>query len=155
VTWSREDVIWAAGLFEGEGCIALQGRSLIVKLAMTDADIIERAFEVWGVGSVNALKLIPNHKQAYRWQANGGEAYAVLIAMLPWLGSRRKEKARESMLAWISSGWHQTTTKRRNEWREALKNRGDKSIKDLADSLGVPWHTLYLLTRNHIYKRDV
>src|SRR5262249_13358763 len=40
------DIAWLAGLFEGEGTVAVNGRSLTVRIGMTDRDVIVRAAEI-------------------------------------------------------------------------------------------------------------
>ena len=48
------DIVWAAGLFEGEGCTYLfkDRRSVQLLVKMTDLDVLERLAVVAGYGKV-------------------------------------------------------------------------------------------------------
>lgn len=63
---------------------------------MTDEDTIETLYAVFGVGHVYKQKLQPNHKQTWRWHVTKQkEVYDVLVQIIPFLRSRRADKARE------------------------------------------------------------
>jgi hypothetical protein len=93
------DIAWAAGLFEGEGCISLNKEGkYIVSLQMCDEDVVRSFAEVIGYGTVlgpyQRSKYNPNARPLWRWHAiKRGDVYAVLKALLPYLHSRRTEKA--------------------------------------------------------------
>ena len=102
----REEVIWAAGLFEGEGCIfrcAANGNrsgrdQLPVCLVTTDLDVLERFVAAIGFGKIRTLPLRDERKQAWEWRvAARGQAYAMLAMLYPWLGERRRARARAHM----------------------------------------------------------
>jgi hypothetical protein len=106
----REEVAWAAGLFEGEGCVAFgqsgrkgSGKSISaqIRLAMTDRDMVERFAQVVRVGALHRPRRgRPNEKIIYGWAAYGFENVQQVIAMFwPWLGQRRRARAREVLLA--------------------------------------------------------
>ena len=100
----REEVIWAGGLFEGEGCIS---RSLSrgnpqwrLQLAMSDRDSVDRFAAAFpGLGSVAYKgKQKEHYKPQWIWVCSKKRhLYAVLAAIYPWLGRRRKARAREAM----------------------------------------------------------
>ena len=48
---SREDIIWAAGLFEGEGCITTSRKSPTLQLQMTDKDVVAKFKKIINCGS--------------------------------------------------------------------------------------------------------
>lgn len=96
---------WAAGLFEGEGCIYSSGppkrsqRSLII--AMTDRDVVERFHRIVGVG-----RMIERPKTGVSWQAhwktqfewrvgNWPDILMLATEFRPWLGARRIAKLDE------------------------------------------------------------
>lgn len=90
---------WAAGLFEGEGCIATQydGYARLM-LSMTDDDVVKRMREAVG-GSVNGPH-VPRvgadgciRKPIWTWTASGTRARRLLILWWPWLGWRRRARA--------------------------------------------------------------
>jgi hypothetical protein len=107
----KDDIAWAAGLFEGEGCISFtrskrshwrnsqtQGR---VSVAMTDQDVVERFAKIMGFGTVEYLGVPQsrdgyNRKATWRWRAQSYEHVQATIAMFwSYLGTRRKARAKE------------------------------------------------------------
>lgn len=101
----RVEVAWAAGLFEGEGCITHLNTSpnhkgVRLSLAMTDRDIVERFCKTVGVGRVEYKKgQKDGYKDQWLWRVGSFEHSQAVIAML-WfgLGERRKAKAKELLL---------------------------------------------------------
>ena len=119
--WTRENLAWMAGLFEGEGYV--QGRPRSYKradgrtfttvgfrlaISMTDEDVIRRFHQLAGVGTCNGPRLSPSMKNQPLWdyRAHGADAYALTVAMWPSLGMRRKSQLQTSVLAWIASPGH-------------------------------------------------
>lgn len=104
---SRESLAWAAGLFEGEGSIfgSKSSSSIIVAIAMTDKDVLDKFASVIGLPiSVIARKKTNKHKQVYEWRTAKYEYSQAVVAMLwPWLCSRRREQAKTLLLR-ASSG---------------------------------------------------
>jgi hypothetical protein len=98
---SREEIAWAAGLFEGEGCISHiergEGFDLQIAVVMTDEDVVRRFDQVVDRGRVYGPYLPPSHgprrKQFWRWVALGDSAHDVLDMLLPWLMERRRGQA--------------------------------------------------------------
>ena len=97
------ETAWAAGLFEGEGCIALKKPGLhgvlpTVHLVMelTDRDVLERFCAVVACGKVRLRRTeAPNKKAVYSWSiGNRRDVDRLLRAFMPWLGKRRATKAR-------------------------------------------------------------
>lgn len=97
------EIAWAAGLFEGEGCIShfrrAAGEDLQIALVMTDEDVVLRFHEIVNRGKVYGPYHPPSHgdrrKQFWRWAALGDAAHDVLDLLGPWLMSRRALQARE------------------------------------------------------------
>ncbi|MFG3715820.1 hypothetical protein [Micromonospora sp. NPDC047730] len=92
---TREDVIWLAGLLEGEGAFDLQrGRYPRVRVAMKDRDVVGRAATLMGCSVRLSLRPPP---QAAMWHAEiqGPAAEAVMRAVLPIMGARRSAKIAE------------------------------------------------------------
>jgi len=100
---TREQIAWAAGLFDGEGCINAYRRKtkwgVIVRLDMTDEDVVQRFAAIMGVGQVHGPRQAqkgPNRKPLYGWYVqDASDALAVIELLLPWLGIRRKARALE------------------------------------------------------------
>lgn len=107
-TWTRENLAWLAGILEGEGTFRLhQERQPCVTVAMTDEDVIRRAHEVAGVGNVRGPYTPKGKKPFWVWTvAKSCDAYALSVAVYPWLCSRRRAKIREIIRGWTA--WEQT-----------------------------------------------
>lgn len=101
----RSDLIWAAGLFDGEGCISLSKRSpqrinhavsysyvLIVKLAMCHRATIMRIYQMFGVGTLHGQQLQKMYlSKAWIWFCNREDAEIVIRKIRPWLFTKAKE----------------------------------------------------------------
>lgn len=106
---SREtDIAWAAGLFEGEGCLSSSRReshlrpSCVAVMSSTDKDVLERFCAIVGVGKVvsrsQSSKL--SKKQAYFWRVGSTvDFFHVCSLFMPYFGERRAARATEIMLA--------------------------------------------------------
>lgn len=112
---STEDMAWAAGLFEGEGCIVARTRRgptkkdgtgerrpfvlMELMLVMTDRDVVERFNRVLGVGNTNPrrrTKSTQTHwKDQWVWRAGGTGALALYEQLRPYLGERRRRRGDE------------------------------------------------------------
>jgi hypothetical protein len=73
---------------------------------MCDKDIVRRAHAIAGIGRVSGpIKRQKEHyKDAWRWEVTASrDAYAVMIALYPLLGERRREQVRVMAQAWLGS----------------------------------------------------
>lgn len=101
---SEADIAWAAGLFEGEGCIrhapGKRGVTRRLTLVSTDLDVLQRFVAIVGVGTIRVrARPNPAHRIQYVWQVGKWREVApTLQAFLPYLGERRTKKA-QSLLA--------------------------------------------------------
>lgn len=110
----RDDYIaWAAGLFEGEGCINIaknkpESDNLFARLTMvtTDKDVLERFALIVEGGHINPVpwQYKPNRagirvsKPQWRWKAGSEhDVETILTAFYPYLGERRRVKADEAL----------------------------------------------------------
>jgi hypothetical protein len=87
-------VAWAAGLLEGEGHFGLRrgGKDLLVQIGMTDKDVVDRFYNVFGVGSRKS-RILPSGKTFYSVTiAAQKDAELVMRAVLPFMGERRSAK---------------------------------------------------------------
>lgn len=82
---------------------------------MTDGDVLRRAALIAGEGMVTGpcQPKNPAHTPFYRWNLNKRSSiYALLVAIFPWMGSRRKARILE-MIALLKStgrlGWRHGT----------------------------------------------
>src|SRR4051812_4937534 len=122
--WTAENIAWLSGLMEGEGCFSYRTdsntgkRYFTIRLQMTDFDVVRRAFAVAGMGSING-PYFPEapRKPVLMWSiANEGHAVALVAAMWPWLGERRRERAAELIEVWKSRE-RGAATKANGRWR--------------------------------------
>jgi hypothetical protein len=109
---NREEIIWAAGLFEGEGTIGCwrqptsqrNGVTLTTRIVMTDEDIMHRfadALDSFGLElKINkAGRLYGGEKklrytiQTYQFE----KSQAIITMFWSWLGSRRRKQAIDSL----------------------------------------------------------
>jgi len=96
---------WAAGLFEGEGCIEISGKdrlSVRLRLNTTDHDVLERFAAVVGCGKIREVTapsiVRPHWKTCWAWAVNRQEdCRRLLETWRPYLGVRRAEKAGEAL----------------------------------------------------------
>jgi hypothetical protein len=75
---SSEEIAWAAGLFEGEGCISHMqrgsGLDLQIALAMTDEEVVRRFDAVVDRGRVYGPYLPPSHGPRRTSSGDGSRA---------------------------------------------------------------------------------
>lgn len=97
-------IAWAAGLFEGEGCLCFSKKgAAFCAVAMTDEDVVRAFSSVIGFGNVNGpysnargFKCKKRKKPIWRWSAHGFESLQRLCDMFsPYLGQRRSARLRE------------------------------------------------------------
>lgn len=138
--WSRSDLAWMAGLYEGEGTTYYNSKQLKLKFTMTDEDVLQTFRRVAGVGFCTGPYKATGlgKKPRYLFQCSGPMAYILLVAMWPWLHERRKAQARTAILGWIAHGRPdrkltytqiREIKQRRNT---ALNQHGKPTLKELA-----------------------
>lgn len=98
------DIAWAAGLFEGEGTMRVYPRmgtknlQVLMRLAMTDKDVVERYAAVIGVGRVGSIVRAKSPSTAhlkvcFYCDLYGAKVAPLLRLFLPYFGVRRRERA--------------------------------------------------------------
>jgi len=100
----RDDLIYAAGLFDGEGCISTSLSKpthmprLVVSVQMCDASIITWLHRTFGIGTVFQSRPEKYYSGRCRpqfvWQASCGQAEVVLELLLPFLKVKRPQAER-------------------------------------------------------------
>lgn len=101
------EIAWAAGLFEGEGCLNVYARAsgklqVQMRLAMTDFDVVDRFAEIVGCGHLRvrhgAAHMARGDKPLREWYLyEAARVIEIAELLLPHLGARRAAKAREVM----------------------------------------------------------
>ena len=93
-----EEIIWSAGIAEGEGCFyAIKRQNGLIEprfnVKMTDHDIIERMAKILNVGSIQRIS--PHnarHKTLWAINSSGPKAERFMWRVFPWLGNRRRAR---------------------------------------------------------------
>ena len=95
------DIVWAAGLFEGEGSICTKQQRTnqrVIKIAMTDKDVMQRFVNVIGYGNLHGPHIWGTNKPIWQWECcKKVEVLRILKMFLPHFGKRRSEKAIEAI----------------------------------------------------------
>lgn len=96
------EVAWAAGFFDGEGCVSgytthfptRTVRYIALIVAQTSTEHLERFKLAVGAGSIQrpVSGKKPHHKPMYRWQKAGKDAHAVMELLRPFLCSPKLTK---------------------------------------------------------------
>lgn len=93
---------WAAGLFEGEGCVTRCGAGPILQIRMCDEDVLLRFQEIVGGAVYGPYKTKQGGGRAparwrkhYYWYAGGPLAREIAGRFFWYMGRRRSEKMRK------------------------------------------------------------
>jgi len=105
-----DDVIWLAGLLEGEGSFDLhRGKYPRVRVGMTDRDVVGRAATLLGARVRVSLKP-PPYRATWHAEVTGWKAALVMRAILPHMGARRSGKIAEVLGGAYLSGAPQSAS---------------------------------------------
>lgn len=93
-----QEIAWAGGLFEGEGCITTSSGRIVLRLKSTDEDTVIRFQEAIGAGTIYGPYIHHGNdgcvrKPAWVWVLYGDDVFDVLDRLSPWLGRRRNRRA--------------------------------------------------------------
>lgn len=105
---SPTDIAWLAGIIEGEGCINIErkrGRasaSILLRLAMTDRDVVERAASILGSEVREAKPAKSHYKRVYTTCIFGGDAAAWIADLWDYFGGRRRAKGIDALTAYCN-----------------------------------------------------
>src|SRR5439155_41834 len=89
---TRDDLIWLAGLLEGEGAFDVsKGAYPRVRVGMTDRDTIERAAALMGATPRLSLHPAPA-SPTWHSEVSGTRASTLMRALLPFMGTRRSQQ---------------------------------------------------------------
>jgi hypothetical protein len=101
---TREELAWAAGFYDGEGCAHLAKQSKGSRMpqlcvVQTRDELLHRLSRIFGFGSVTKHSRSTTYStapgvQLYRWQIYGFQKVQATIAMMwPWLSEYRRSQA--------------------------------------------------------------
>jgi len=97
---SPEEIAWAAGLFEGEGCITEVGGRFALTVTNTDEWVVQRFYDIVALGSIygpyrNSEADGHRRKPFWTWTAHQEQALDAMQLLAPWLSPRRLNRAYE------------------------------------------------------------
>lgn len=111
---SEVELAWAAGFFDGEGCICLHkqqplksGRiklALRVSVSQLDPRPLEKFHRIVGFLGYIYRPASEAKAKACQWNASTNQAYRVLSLLWPYLNEPKKEQAHQVLLAVKESG---------------------------------------------------
>lgn len=124
MTFSREQLAWAAGLFEGEGSFGFYSsksvpRKVVARLTITDEDVIRHFHSVISLGRIYGPHITAKGtKPAWTWTTTTfEEAQAVIALLWGWLGARRKNTAKKALIQ-----YHQVKTELRKHFKMSQRH---------------------------------
>lgn len=94
---------YVAGIIDGEGYIRRPscGRTIEIKVKMTDLDVLERCKRITGVGSISGPYVPSNgNKPQWTWAIGARDSAALAMTIYPLMSDRRQERIREALLEW-------------------------------------------------------
>lgn len=102
---NREELAWAAGLFDGEGWIGAQVQSkrhhlrhLRVAISMNTPDVLHRFHAVIGLGNVIGPHSAGRKNPIWKWQVNTFEQSQAVVAFLwRWLSEPKRIQSSRAM----------------------------------------------------------
>jgi hypothetical protein len=96
---TRDDLIWLAGLLEGEGAFDISKNIYPrVRVGMTDRDTIERAADL--MRRTARLQLNPAPKSpTWHAEVTGRDAADLMRELLPFMGTRRSQQIAKALAA--------------------------------------------------------
>ena len=97
---NREDLAWAAGFFDGEGCFYARKQHgkyyATMETDQVDPEVLAKCQRITGLGKVKGPYKQGNvkHQDQWRWQTLGFAHTQALVAMLwTWLGTKKRNQA--------------------------------------------------------------
>lgn len=106
-TWTRENLAWASGLLEGEGCWSFfkpttrSGKkssytTFQLAVGSTDLDVLTKLKRIIGFGHMYGPYQKAKHKPMYHYKVSTpAQVYAISVAVLPFMGERRSKRIKD------------------------------------------------------------
>jgi hypothetical protein len=106
---AMKNLVWLAGLTEGEGCfgaLTSWGRvQPFIDIAMSDEDVVRKAANLFGTKVHKKLDgRKPQYKAQYKLRVTGRRAVGWMMTFYPLLGMRRQERIRTVLERWRMDG---------------------------------------------------
>src|SRR5437867_12970466 len=95
-----KDIIWLAGLLEGEGWFGFN-QSPRITINMTDLDVIERVRKIFRTNNkITTQNKARNYKTSYYLSIFGDQAIQWMMTIYVLMGIRRQSQIREVIIKW-------------------------------------------------------
>lgn len=101
---TQTECAWAAGLFDGEGCICIEryrpGRKcgersvkfrFRIRVGMTSAQPVLRLRQIFGFGAISSQERKNGWKRKFTWAIEGERAARAVTLMLPYFTVKQQE----------------------------------------------------------------
>jgi hypothetical protein len=102
--FSRDTLLWLAGLLEGEGSFLAGGPACPgvprIAVEMTDEDVVARVAKAFGVSYFPIASRSERWKSTYRTQVRGESAVRLMQAIRPSMGNRRQGQIDRALACW-------------------------------------------------------
>ena len=149
----RDDIIWLAGILEGEGCFRFNGKSPLISINMTDKDIIERVCLLF---KSKLRKNVPSnigHKVVYSTEVYGAKAIGIMLSIYSKMGKRRKQKIKEVIKLWKKIPLRYITSSMADKIKKEHNSNKYKTKKELARKLNISYDIVLNVTTGRTYSR--
>jgi hypothetical protein len=99
------ELAWAAGLFDGEGCVRFRrgarGRGLTCSVGQKDREVLDRFHRAVGVGSIYHER---RSDGIYVWQVGARDhVHRVMWLLWPWLSSLKRQQFEQTCNRYAAS----------------------------------------------------
>ena len=156
---NNRDFYWLVGLLEGEGNFRFL-KSPIIRLTMTDEDVVRRAAGLMNGTVRNYRRKEMNRQDVWAVGIYGDNALNLMKKLLQEMGIRRQEKIRNVMkeaekrpgVAW---GERQTNSKIKLAWIPLIRELAKRGIsqRKLSEMCGVSQTAIYCVVNNKTWKQ--
>ena len=104
---SVNDIHWAAGFLEGEGCFTFCGHSPRAEAAQVLKEPLEKALGLFG-GKIRLKlgKAQAKRQDCFIWNVNGGRAIGVMLTLFGLMSLKRQAQIKKVVLKWGARGRH-------------------------------------------------
>lgn len=139
------ELAWAAGFFDGEGCIHITGSFTTIIIGQTDKEPLQRFLEIVHPHNVCTIKKRNTPKDFYVIQASGESAINILHLLYPYLFLKRNKalEAINKRESWANKKAEQLIFTEGNKY-EGIK---DKSRAVAINNLKLQGHSFEYIGR--------
>lgn len=116
--WTKENLAWMAGFFEGEGSFGFPKKGTTYThpannkqytrapyfwfgISQNERDVLETFERLAGGGKIYGPYNRVAGKPYWLYRPKPRDGYALIVAMWPWLHSKRRREAAAAIRAWI------------------------------------------------------